>query len=130
MVDVAIIVVMRIIVIIVYWVLECLITFIFWWFFCWLEIFEFTSNGFSNMSTIVPSILLEEPIQLSQTSSLTNHCNRLYGKVLVPDDIVQLTEKDECAYQEMIAHLPLCSILSTKTVISFENHGFEVTALN
>jgi spermidine synthase len=50
--------------------------------------------------------------------------------VLVPDDIVQLTEKDECAYQEMIAHLPLCSILSPKTVISFENHGFEVTALN
>jgi len=82
------------------------------------------------MSTIVPSILLEEPIQLSQTSSLTNHCNHLYGKVLVPDGIVQLTEKDECAYQEMIAHLPLCSILSPKTVISFENHGFEVTALN
>jgi spermidine synthase len=84
------------------------------------------------MSRIVPSILLEEPIQLSQTSSLTNQCNRLYGKVLVPDGIVQLTEKDECAYQEMVAlaHLPLCSILSTKTVISFENHDFEVTALN
>jgi spermidine synthase len=50
--------------------------------------------------------------------------------VLVLDGIVQLTEKDECAYQEMIAHLPLCSIPSPKTVISFENHGFEVTALN
>ncbi|KAK8942224.1 Spermine synthase [Platanthera guangdongensis] len=36
----------------------------------------------------------------------------MYGKVLVLDGIVQLTEKDECAYQEMIAHLPLCSILS------------------
>lgn len=39
-----------------------------------------------------------------------------YGKVLVLDGIVQLTEKDECAYQEMIAHLPLCSIKSPKKV--------------
>uniref|UniRef100_A0A803R2D0 PABS domain-containing protein n=1 Tax=Cannabis sativa TaxID=3483 RepID=A0A803R2D0_CANSA len=40
-----------------------------------------------------------------------------YGKVLVLDGIIQLTEKDECAYQEMIAHLPLCSISSPKTVL-------------
>lgn len=41
----------------------------------------------------------------------------MYGKVLVLDGIVQLTEKDECAYQEMIAHLPLCSILSPQNVL-------------
>lgn len=41
----------------------------------------------------------------------------VYGKVLVLDGIVQLTEKDECAYQEMIAHLPLCSIPSPKSVL-------------
>ncbi|VVA11308.1 PREDICTED: spermidine synthase [Prunus dulcis] len=40
-----------------------------------------------------------------------------YGKVLVLDGIIQLSEKDECAYQEMIAHLPLCSIPSPKTVL-------------
>lgn len=40
-----------------------------------------------------------------------------YGKVLVLDGIVQLTDKDECAYQEMIAHLPLCSIESPKNVL-------------
>ncbi|XP_074349072.1 spermine synthase-like isoform X5 [Apium graveolens] len=40
-----------------------------------------------------------------------------YGKVLVLDGIVQLAEKDECAYQEMIAHLPLCSIVSPKNVL-------------
>lgn len=40
-----------------------------------------------------------------------------YGKVLVLDGIVQLTEKDECAYQEMIAHIPLCSIASPKSVL-------------
>ncbi|KAJ0525722.1 putative spermidine synthase [Helianthus annuus] len=40
-----------------------------------------------------------------------------YGKVLVLDGILQLTEKDEFAYQEMIAHLPLCSIKSPKNVL-------------
>jgi len=30
-----------------------------------------------------------------------------YGKVLVLDGVIQLTERDECAYQEMIAHVPL-----------------------
>ncbi|CAA6665863.1 unnamed protein product [Spirodela intermedia] len=40
-----------------------------------------------------------------------------YGKVLALDGIVQLTEKDECAYQEMITHLPLCSIPSPKNVL-------------
>ncbi|KAI3458023.1 hypothetical protein Pfo_014686 [Paulownia fortunei] len=39
------------------------------------------------------------------------------GRVLVLDGIVQLTEKDECAYQEMITHLPLCSIESPKNVL-------------
>lgn len=32
------------------------------------------------------------------------------------DGIVQLTDKDECAYQEIITHLPLCSIPSPKKV--------------
>ncbi|CAN6444430.1 unnamed protein product [Victoria cruziana] len=40
-----------------------------------------------------------------------------YGKVLVLDGIVQLSEKDECAYQEIIAHIPLCSIKSPKNVL-------------
>uniref|UniRef100_A0A0E0AAF1 PABS domain-containing protein n=1 Tax=Oryza glumipatula TaxID=40148 RepID=A0A0E0AAF1_9ORYZ len=40
-----------------------------------------------------------------------------YGNVLVLDGIVQLTEKDECAYQEMVTHLPLCSIPSPKSVL-------------
>ncbi|CAH1434890.1 unnamed protein product, partial [Lactuca virosa] len=40
-----------------------------------------------------------------------------YGKVLVLDGILQLTERDEFAYQEMITHLPLCSIKSPKNVL-------------
>jgi len=37
-----------------------------------------------------------------------------YGKVLVLDGVIQLTERDECAYQEMITHLPLCSVPNPK----------------
>ncbi|OMO88233.1 Spermidine/spermine synthases family [Corchorus capsularis] len=40
-----------------------------------------------------------------------------YGKVLVLDGVIQLTERDECAYQEMITHLPLCSIENPKKVL-------------
>ncbi|CAN0857348.1 Spermidine synthase 1 [Linum grandiflorum] len=40
-----------------------------------------------------------------------------YGKVLVLDGVIQLTERDECAYQEMIAHLPLCSIQNPNKVL-------------
>ncbi|EEF28057.1 spermidine synthase 1 [Ricinus communis] len=40
-----------------------------------------------------------------------------YGKVLVLDGVIQLTERDECAYQEMITHLPLCSIPNPQKVL-------------
>ncbi|XP_073032151.1 spermidine synthase 1 [Primulina eburnea] len=40
-----------------------------------------------------------------------------YGKVLVLDGVIQLTERDECAYQEMIVHLPLCSLPNPKKVL-------------
>ncbi|KAK7411163.1 hypothetical protein VNO78_02595 [Psophocarpus tetragonolobus] len=40
-----------------------------------------------------------------------------YGKVFVLDGALQLTEKDECAYQEMMTHLPLCSIPNPKKVL-------------
>ncbi|XP_074317901.1 spermidine synthase 1-like [Silene latifolia] len=33
-----------------------------------------------------------------------------YGKIVVLNGSLQLSEKDECAYQEMMTHLPLCSI--------------------
>lgn len=39
-----------------------------------------------------------------------------YGKVLVLDGVIQVTERDECAYQEMITHLPLCSIPNPQKV--------------
>ena len=36
--------------------------------------------------------------------------SQTYGKVLILDGVIQCTERDEFSYQEMIAHLPLCSI--------------------
>ncbi|XP_041013288.1 spermine synthase-like isoform X2 [Juglans microcarpa x Juglans regia] len=60
-------------------------------------------------SLVVEKVLYKGKSEFQESSA--------YGKVLALDGIVQLTEKDECAYQEMIAHLPLCSIPSPKTVL-------------
>ncbi|KAJ3228045.1 hypothetical protein HK099_007326 [Clydaea vesicula] len=40
-----------------------------------------------------------------------------HGNVLVLDGVIQATERDECAYQEMIAHLPLNSHPNPKKVL-------------
>lgn len=40
-----------------------------------------------------------------------------YGRVLVLDGVIQLTERDEFAYQEMIAHLPLFAHPEPKRVL-------------
>ncbi len=33
-----------------------------------------------------------------------------FGKVLVLDGVIQVTDRDEFSYQEMITHLPLCAL--------------------
>ncbi|KAL9227438.1 hypothetical protein vseg_003126 [Gypsophila vaccaria] len=40
-----------------------------------------------------------------------------YGRVVVLNGSLQLSEKDECAYQEMMSHLPLCSIHNPKKLL-------------
>ncbi|KAJ1418224.1 Spermidine/spermine synthase [Sesbania bispinosa] len=40
-----------------------------------------------------------------------------HGKVVILDGYIQLTEKDEFAYQEMLTHLALCSIPNPKKVL-------------
>jgi len=40
-----------------------------------------------------------------------------YGRVLVLDGAIQLTERDEFAYQEMIAHLPIFAHPNPKKVL-------------
>lgn len=40
-----------------------------------------------------------------------------YKRVLILDGVVQLTERDEFAYQEMIAHLPLFAHANPENVL-------------
>ena len=42
--------------------------------------------------------------------------SKQYGRVLVTDELIQCTEKDECSYQEMMVHTPLCSHPNPKRV--------------
>ncbi|BFG32591.1 hypothetical protein CerSpe_188660 [Prunus speciosa] len=53
----------------------------------------------------------------SEYQSMMVFQSSAYGKVFVLDGALQLTEKDECAYQEMITHLPLCSIQNPNKVL-------------
>ena len=43
-------------------------------------------------------------------------CSKTYGRVLALDGVIQCTERDEFAYQEMMAHLPLFSHHNPKSV--------------
>jgi len=43
--------------------------------------------------------------------------SKTYGTVLVLDGAIQVTERDEFSYQEMLAHLPLCSHPNPKKVL-------------
>jgi spermidine synthase len=49
---------------------------------------------------------------------LTNY-SKSYGKVLVLDGVIQLTERDEFSYQEMMALLPVNSHPNPEKVILF-----------
>jgi spermidine synthase len=40
-----------------------------------------------------------------------------WGRVLVLDGVIQLTERDECSYQEMMAHLPMHSHTCPRDVL-------------
>ncbi|GFP81089.1 spermine synthase [Phtheirospermum japonicum] len=68
----------------------------------------------SSSDETVKKVYFNNPMWPGEAHSLKSSA---YGRVLVLDGIVQLTEKDECAYQEMITHLPLCSIESPQNVL-------------
>lgn len=72
-------------------------------------------DWFSEISALWPDQALSLKIDgvLCDERSPFQHIqvlrNRTYGNVLVLDGIIQATERDEFAYQEMIANLPLYS---------------------
>jgi len=57
-----------------------------------------------RMSIQVEKVLLHER---SDFQDVLVFQSKTYGKVLVLDGVIQLTERDEFAYQEMITHVPL-----------------------
>lgn len=58
------------------------------------------------MSLEVEEVLFD---QKSEYQHVLVFKSKTWGNVLVLDGVIQLTERDEMAYQEMIAHLPLYS---------------------
>lgn len=81
-------------------------------------------NGwFSEICPMGPGLALSlevETVLYSQSSAFQQIDvlqTRNYGKVLVLDGMIQLTEFDEFAYQEMMAHLPLFSHPDPKQVL-------------
>jgi len=46
-----------------------------------------------------------------------------YGTVLVLDGVIQVTERDEFSYQEMIVNLPMFSHPNPKKVSSYKPKG-------
>ena len=43
--------------------------------------------------------------------------NKTFGRVMMLDGVIQLTEKDEFIYHEMMAHVPLFSIGNAQSVL-------------
>jgi len=78
---------------------------------------------FSEYGTLWPgqclSIEVEEVLfqGKSQYQDILVFKSKTYGKVLVLDGVIQITERDEFSYQEMMAHLPLCSHPNPKKVL-------------
>lgn len=65
------------------------------------------------------SIEIEEVLysKKSQFQQIDMYQTRNNGKMLVLDGVIQLTESDEFAYQEMLAHIPLFSHPNPETVL-------------
>jgi spermidine synthase len=84
---------------------------------------QIVNGWFSEINSMWPgqSFSLEvEKILFQGNSKYQNILvfkSKTYGNVLVLDGVIQATEKDEFAYQEMLAHLPLFSHPNPKKVL-------------
>ena len=67
-----------------------------------------------RFSLKMQAMLHEEQTEFQLAQVFDSHA---YGRVLVLDGVIQLTEKDECSYQEMIAHVPLFAHPDPKRVL-------------
>jgi len=67
------------------------------------------------MSLKVDKVLLHEKTDFQDLMVFQSTAE--WGKVLVLDGVIQLTERDECSYQEMLTHLPMFSHEAPKQVL-------------
>ena len=81
-----------------------------------------TNNWFKETTTLWPgqamSLQVKEilHVEKSKYQDVLVFQSTSYGNVLVLDGVIQATERDEFAYQELIAHLPLNSHPNPKKV--------------
>lgn len=84
---------------------------------------SFKKGWYSETGTIsgdvVTSVLVKEVLyhEKSKYQDICIFDCNVFGRVLVLDDVIQLTEKDEWAYQEMVSFLPLNSHPNPKKVL-------------
>ena len=70
--------------------------------------------GFSQSLTVTGNPLVERS---SQYQNILVYQTPHFGKVLVLDDVVQLTERDGASYNEMMAHIPMMEHPAPKRVL-------------
>lgn len=70
--------------------------------------------GYFQMMTVSGKPIAEETSEFQRIRIFDSARN---GRVLTLDDIVQLTTRDECAYSEMLTHLPMLEHGKARTVM-------------
>ena len=71
-------------------------------------------KGYAQSFEVSGELIAEEKSQFQRIKIFDSARN---GRVLTLDDIVQLTTRDECAYSEMLTHLPMLEHGKVKTVM-------------
>ena len=73
------------------------------------------SIGFYQAIELVENSLLFS--KQSQYQAIEVHQSKFFGKVLVLDGVIQLTERDADSYNEMMAHIPMFQHANPKRVL-------------
>jgi spermidine synthase len=71
--------------------------------------------GFYQAIELMEDSLLYQ--KKSKYQSIEVHQSKFYGKVLILDDVLQLTERDADSYNEMMAHVPMFQHENPKRVL-------------
>ncbi|CAJ1942118.1 unnamed protein product [Cylindrotheca closterium] len=74
-----------------------------------------TNIGFYQAIELTKNSLLYK--KQSEFQTIEVHQSKFYGKVLILDDALQLTERDADSYNEMMAHVPMFQHVSPKRVL-------------